>query len=222
MIIIMSAVAISANACKEMEIGLNDDAQSTLDCLSQRECESSSSSSTDNNDENDSENDASSEGGSSGTSSSEDSSTSSGSGANDPSDSSGGVGFMPVSSKGGPDRYFMGTYSLQSYYSNGYDSCTSDYGNAYDFPATVRAYSHNNDIDYEDSTGNLVWQAQVYPDDTFDFHVQLLDSFGKPSNTVSCTCDLSIPYYNGKERMSCVCDPTYSGDEQCALTYDLL
>lgn len=118
----------------------------------------------------------------------------------------------------------MGTYKLQTTYENGYYSCASEgYGaNGYDFPANVRAYSHDNKIDYEDSLGNMVWQSKVYPDDTFDFNVQMLDSFGRPSNIVYCTCDLSVPYYNGSERMSCVCDPTYADDSTCSLTYDLM
>ena len=127
---------------------------------------------------------------------------------------------MPVSSKGGSDRYFMGTYNLTS---GGYPlSCTSSYGNGYDFPSTLRLYSYDYSIDFENSYGDLVWIADVYPDDTFDFRVQLLDSFGRPSNTIACTCDISVPYYDGKERVSCTCDPSYAGDETCSLTYDSL
>ena len=116
----------------------------------------------------------------------------------------------------------MGTYQLSSAYS--YDSCTSDYGNNYDFPGTIRTYTNGNKIDFEDSLANLLWVAEIYPDDTFDFVVQFLDSFGRASNLLACTCYLQDngTYYASSETLKCSCDPSSPDDDICSLTYDKL
>lgn len=116
----------------------------------------------------------------------------------------------------------MGTYELQFSYT--YDSCASDYGNNYEFPGVLRAYSNGSKIDFEDSLGNLLWAAEIYPDDTFDFVVQFLDSFGRASNLLACTCTLenNSTYYTSSEAMNCSCDPSYQEDAICSLTYNLL
>lgn len=137
-------------------------------------------------------------------------------------DSTGGIGALPVSKKGS-DRYFMGTYELSSNYI--YDDCTESYwGNGYEFPGVIRAYSYGNKLDFEDNSGNLVWNADVFPDDTFDFSVQFLDSFGRPSNTVACTCYIEEPYSYSydTDTIKCTCDPSYEEDDVCSLTYDMM
>lgn len=274
--IMIIVLFMGISACKEISVGLDDEAQSALDCLAESGCDDSGGSSESElgtacyfycdgdfdcgerpkckggedeygnpitasycgqsngpygredeafacDEGDDSSSTTASSGGTStgstttGTTSSGGSSTS-----GDDSDSTGGVDYLPGTNKGS-NRYFMGTYSISSSYSYPYYSCGDSWGNGYEFPGVIRAYSYGSKIDFEDNFGNLVWVANVYPDDTFDFMVQFLDGFGRLSNTVACSCVLEAPYYwDTTEQMSCTCDPTYEYDEVCSLTYESL
>ncbi len=272
LIIMVFALIVGLSACKEISVGLDDEAQSALDCLAGSGCDDSSDSSASGSDTacyyycdgdfdcgerpkckggedeygnaitanycgqstgdygeygddpficDDDSYDTGSSTGTSGASNTGSSSTGTTTSV-DPSDSTGGVSTMPVTQKGS-NRYFMGTYSLSNSYSYPYYSCGDSWGNGYDFPGVLRAYSYGSKIDFEDNFGNLVWVANVYPDDTFDFMVQFLDGFGRPSNTVACSCVLEVPYsWSTEEQISCACDPTYEYDEVCSLTYETL
>lgn len=277
--IMIIALFVGISACKEISVGLDDEAQSALDCIAESDCDDSGGSSESElgtacyfycdgdfdcgerpkckggedeygnpitanycgqsngtygrnddafacDDTDDSSGSGSSSGTTSGTSTTGTTSSSgtASSGSNtgvDLGDSTGGVHSMPVTQKGG-NRFFMGTYSLSSTYSYPYYSCGDSWGNGYEFPGVIRAYSYGSKIDFEDNFGNLVWIANVYPDDTFDFMVQFQDSFGRPSNNVACTCYIEEPYYyqSGTEEISCACDPTYEQDDVCSLSYE--
>ena len=66
----------------------------------------------------------------------------------------------------------------------------------------------------------LVWIADVYPDDTFDFAIRYRDSFGQPSVTVACTCYIRAAYNNYyPDEIRCTCDPSNSSDT-CNIYYD--
>lgn len=207
-IITLVFCAAVLSACEDLKVGLDDGTQDTLECLLNQTCDATGEGEME---EETSDNDGGSE---------ESNDADSGDDSSDMGDSTGGINIMPVSDKGS-NRYFMGTYSFSGTYRYPYDSCGDSWGNGYDFPGVLRAYSYGNKLDFEDNFGNLVWVADVYPDDTFDFMVQFLDSFGRPSNTVACTCEIETPYYyqSDYEEISCVCDPTYAHDEVCSLTY---
>lgn len=273
-IIVVFALIAGLSACKEISVGLDDEAQSALDCLAGSGCDDSSDSSESGYDtacyyycdgdfdcgerpkckggedeygnaitanycgqstgvygeygddpficDEDSYDSGSSSGTSSGSSTTGTSTTGGTSAGIDYGDSTGGVSKLPVTQKGS-NRYFMGTYSLSTSYSYPYYSCGDSWGNGYEYPGVIRAYSYGNKIDFEDNFGNLVWTANLYPDDTFDFMTQFLDAFGRPSNTVACSCVIGNPYsWSDLEQMQCACDPTYEYDEVCSLTYETM
>jgi len=116
-------------------------------------------------------------------------------------------GIASVENTAGAERFFMGTYEAS------YFSCD------YALPSVVRLYSHDNAIDFEDSTGKIVWVAEVYSDETFDLDIQFLNKFGHPSVTLSCTCEI-IEYQYTSDEMSCTCDPSDPAAYCSNLYYD--
>ena len=120
-------------------------------------------------------------------------------------------------SNNGMSRSFLGTYS-KGYSSN---DCSEDYwGPGLEMPAVLRAYSYGDYIDFETSLSQLVWSAIVYQDNTFDFVVRYLDSLGKPSITLTCTCSIVDSYYYS-DHLDCTCDPSNDTDV-CELRYNLM
>lgn len=115
-------------------------------------------------------------------------------------------------SQKGTNRTFIGTYSLDAYYS----SCD----NRYVLPANIRGFSHGDLIDFEDSSGYLVWIARLFVDDTFDFSALYLDKFGNPTITLACTCEIKDGYYSYyNDEINCNCEGTDSYNT-CKIYYD--
>lgn len=135
---------------------------------------------------------------------------------NEMSDMSGGI--RPVVISDSVDRFLIGTFSLSAV---GYPpSCTLSTGNDYSLPGSVRLYSINQKIEFETSFGQGLWIADIYSDDTFDFIIQFLNTFGTPSNSLECTCEFQGPFSDGLERIYCLCEPRKSDDHYCSLVYD--
>lgn len=125
----------------------------------------------------------------------------------------GGVEYLEPAGGGG-NRFFMGTYSYQQYgyYPGLWYDC--DYG----LPLTVRAYSHNDSIDFETTSGQLAWVATIFEDETFDFDVGFKNKFGNPSLQLACTCYLEeYEYYS--DEIKCACDPS-NDDDACHVVYE--
>ncbi|MBF0105571.1 MAG: hypothetical protein HQM16_09630 [Deltaproteobacteria bacterium] len=102
-----------------------------------------------------------------------------------------------------------------------YDYISDRCDNTYNFPIVIRGYSHSSDdyIDFETNTGNLAWVAQVFPDNTFDFSIQFLNTFGNPSIQLDCTCQIEEGYlYYYTDSVDCTC----GGDDKCTLSYEKL
>lgn len=131
----------------------------------------------------------------------------------DPNDPDGGIEPLQKTQKSS-NRYFMGTYTKNSYET----TCDDSWYGGYYVPTNVRVYSNNAEVlDFEDNEQELLWQALVYPDDTFDFSVQYLDSFGDPSIKLTCTCEIQeFSYYS--DEMDCACEAT-NGDS-CDIVYN--
>lgn len=109
----------------------------------------------------------------------------------------------------GTDRYFMGTYKKDAYWSYCNDSVY--------VPAVIRAYSHQDIIDFEDNYGDLVWIATIYQDETFDFVTTYANDFGQP-RPLACTCDIGAGYYDYyNDQIECTCS---FGSGQCKMYYD--
>lgn len=134
----------------------------------------------------------------------------------DVTDPSGGLEYWSSSEKGS-NRAFIGTYEKKTTY----DDCSDDYwGAGLEMPSVLRGYAHGEYIDFETSLSQLVWSAIIYPDDTFDFQTRYLDSLGRPSVTLTCTCSIESDYWLG-ESIECACDASNDPDV-CTLRYDLM
>ncbi|MBF0103895.1 MAG: hypothetical protein HQM16_01095 [Deltaproteobacteria bacterium] len=132
----------------------------------------------------------------------------------DPNDPSGGISYFPESNKGS-GRYFLGTYEINE----GYTSCNDAYwGPGLEVPSILRAYSYSDKIDFETSFSQLVWGAYIYPDNTFDFRIFYLDTWGNPSVTLTCSCIFN-EYDYWTDDMSCTCEAS-NDDGSCTLQYD--
>jgi hypothetical protein len=212
-------------ACGGLDIGLDDEAQATLDCLTDDSCDDDDSgdtaeAATDDDDAEDSDDaeDTDDSGDSDAADEETHDHTLSGDSYDgsreDDDDTSGGIlSDEPNGYEDTDDRYFMGTY--ENFHDENPD-CAYDYN----LPNVVRAYSHNTDdfIDFETNTGSLAWIAEQYPDDTFDFSLRFLDAFGDPSISLDCTCTISPAYYDYyNERIGCSCE---SDDGTCDLGYE--
>jgi len=135
------------------------------------------------------------------------------------SDTGGGITVIePAGYDDQAERFFMGTYSLGTnsgnYYSDYSQRCDADYN----FPMVIRGYSHLDDnfVDFETNAGSLAWVAKTFEDETFDFSVRFLDTFGQPSIQLDCTCEIDEgygDYYNDEVQCSC------GGDDSCSLYY---
>lgn len=134
----------------------------------------------------------------------------------DPTDPNGGLEYWDNSKKGS-NRYFVGTYEIKDYYT----SCNDTYwGPGLELPAVLRAYSYGDRMDFETSLSQLVWGAIIYPDETFDFQTNYLDTFGNPSVSLTCTCAMNDSYY-GSDYIDCAC--TASNDpDPCDIYYQAL
>lgn len=101
-------------------------------------------------------------------------------------------------------RYFVGSYHLYTH-----TSCNK----YYTFPSNVRLYSRNNQVDFEGVNDQVLWTAEVYQDNTFDFTTQYLDELGQ-GNDFSCTCYIKAGSYYLAETLNCTCSPP-----SCSLIY---
>jgi hypothetical protein len=195
-------------SCGGLKVGLDDESLDAVECATgQRDCDdttqNASSDSSDDSEEADTpEHTANYEG-----SNSDDETT------------GGGIEVIePDGYNESEDRYFMGTYSEGSN-SAVYSYSSQNCANQYNFPTVIRGYSHNDDnyIDFETNTGELAWVAEVYPDETFDFSMRFLDTFGHPSIEMDCTCEIVSgysDYYSDEIQCSCASD-----EGACALAY---
>lgn len=132
-------------------------------------------------------------------------------------DTSGGIEVWPDFQKG-EFRDYYGTYKINQTFS----TC-NDFG-AYDpgleLPTYLEVYTYDDMMDFEDSYDDLLWNAIVYPDGTFNFATHYLDWYGHPS--VEFPCDCAFDHFGDfDESFDCVCEPsnTYS---DCVFTYDLI
>lgn len=132
----------------------------------------------------------------------------------------GGIEHLEVGNGYKKNRYFMGTYQFVDYiywYGGSYNGECK-----YGFPLNVRLYSHDNVIDFERSSGKLVWIADIYEDETFDFVVGFLNRFGNPSMELFCTCFIDDDYwYYSDDMIKCGCEPS-NGDDNCEVYYEKL
>lgn len=196
-------------SCGGLKVGLDDETLDVVECATgQSDCDdatqnASSDSSSDDEDSDTTEHTANYEG------------------SNDDDETTGGgvTALEPDGYDFYAERYFMGTYQLGTRTDGNYNGYLSPRcSNDYNFPMVIRGYSHNDDnfIDYETNTGELAWIAEIYPDDTFDFSVSFLDTFGHPSIQLNCTCEIVPGYQNYYEdEIQCAC----GGDDSCNLYY---
>ena len=132
-------------------------------------------------------------------------------------DTDGGIEYLEADDDYKKDRYFMGTYQFLDniYYNSTYPEVC-----AYGLPLTVRLYSHDDVIDFENSSGDLVWIADIYEDETFDYEIGFLNRFGNPSIELICTCFIEDSYYYYRnEQIKCGCEPS-NDDINCAVFYE--
>lgn len=137
--------------------------------------------------------------------------------AEDGDDTEGGIEYLEQDNSNKGKRHFMGTYQFQeNIYYNGSYNAECEYG----FPLVVRAYSHDNVIDFENASGKLVWIADLYEDETFDFEVGFLNKFGNPSIELICTCFIDEAYWDYyNDEIQCGCEPS-NDDGICAVFYE--
>ena len=135
----------------------------------------------------------------------------------DPHDTSGGV-LEPEEYDRDSSASFLGTWSQKA---SDYDYAWSGQNQkcAYPFPSIIRAYSHEDVIDFENNTGSLQWIARIYPDETFDFGAHFQDRLGRETVTVDCTCVIVDAYYSySSDEINCTCEWS-DGALQCLLYY---
>ncbi len=143
-------------------------------------------------------------------------------------DTSGGI-MIPEATDGDLEsRVSLGTWRL-----NSYSTCQQDFIYSADrhdappIPDNVRIYSNiytdeYQTLDFQNTTGDLVTIATVYPDDTFDFMMRFLDQFGAPSETLNCTCEIIEAYYEyTPDQIDCLCNPSQTAND-CTVKYDKL
>ncbi|MBU0506393.1 hypothetical protein KJ708_10400 [bacterium] len=128
-------------------------------------------------------------------------------------DTTGGISFLEPINKD-VVRYFIGTWEINE----GGSSCTDKEGANLDLPIILRAYSYGIYMDFETSMSELVWSGIIYPDDTFDFEINFLDKYGKPSIDLVCTCAMYEHYW--EDTLECTCDPSHR-ESSCSLIYEM-
>jgi len=100
----------------------------------------------------------------------------------------------------------LGTYtklavSANYYIGNKYLKC------GYNFPTNIRVYSLGNELDFISPNDDLVWIADIFPDETFDFLVTFNNSVGQPTMQTNCTCTIEESGYKFKtESINCGCE----------------
>lgn len=137
------------------------------------------------------------------------------------SDTSGGVQIVDESDDYyefiGP-RVFLGSFSkLQksAYYydNNSYIPCK------YSFPTNMRVYSHEDVLDFENTSQELLFIAETAIDESFSFDAVFLNSLGQPTLETSCLCYLEEPYYDYEnEQIECVCEVEQRDD--CKISWE--
>jgi hypothetical protein len=189
-------------SCGGLEVGLDDETLDAVECATgQSDCDTTQNASSDSTDD-------------------EIEHTANYEGSNEDDDNTGG-GIEVIEPDGyneTEDRYFMGTYSEGSN-SSLYSYSSQNCANEYNFPTVIRGYSHNDDsfIDFETNAGELAWVAEIYPDETFDFSMRFLDTFGHPSIQLDCTCEIAEGYGNYyADEIQCDCG---SDEGSCTLAY---
>jgi len=135
----------------------------------------------------------------------------------DEDDASGGLDYWSSIYKGS-SRNFHAAYELDEFHSSCIDH---GYGDPdLELPTWLYAYSYGDMMDFETSASRLVWNAELYDDDTFEFETNYLDWYGHPSVDFPCSCTI---YHHGEwdESIECSCDPsnTYSS---CSFVYELI
>ncbi|MBU0505356.1 hypothetical protein KJ708_05115, partial [bacterium] len=133
--------------------------------------------------------------------------------AKSPNDTAGGINFLEPKNKN-IVRYFIGTWEINEKRS----TCTDKSGADLDLPIILRAYSYDDYLDFETSMSELVWSGIIYPDETFDFEIDFLDKYGKPSIDLVCTCAMYEYYWN--DTLECTCDPSHR-EHSCSLQYEM-
>ena len=101
------------------------------------------------------------------------------------------------------DRFFMGTFRRVA----GNDRCEG-------FPLVTRLYSHNGKVYVEDNQQDLLAEANLFQDGTFDFGYGVLDMYGH-TNGYACTCFYDEDNWYGDQWM-CSCE----GSTICSLQYE--
>lgn len=199
-------------ACGGLEVGLDEGTQDTLECISSDTCNE--------DDEDDEDGDtAESDDDDDDTNDDEETTVSNFSGTNETdSDSNGGIKVQtPSGYNSTSETQLLGTYQFDDFYTGYVDSDGNTRSRCdYNFPATIRGFSHVDDyfIDFETSGGDLVWVAELFEDDTFDFNIQFVDEFGHESIDLNCTCyieDANQQDYYYDEGINCTCSSTKDG-----------
>lgn len=92
-----------------------------------------------------------------------------------------------------------------------------------DMPEVLRLYTDNDHVYMVDQKENVVFDAVIYPDSTFDFSFDLVDVFGKYQAELACTCTYNDNTYT-QDNFDCACDTYDSIDDRnfdCGLKYEL-
>lgn len=122
------------------------------------------------------------------------------------------------------DREEFGSYSLLKY-SYFYNRNEYDYRCEYTFPDDVDVYLGDETLDFENESGELVWQAELNDDDSFEFTAHFLNQFGDEYIPLECSCEI---YGNEDddeddeytEEIRCNCEPL-NDDRDCSVFYRL-
>lgn len=104
------------------------------------------------------------------------------------------------------DRYFVGTFE-KKYVSQ---SCSA-------FPEITRMYTSGEEVYIENNRSDLIVYGKIFKDNSFDFDIDLLDSFGNPTIELGCTCLLNDNQWYG---LSWECSCESDNGFKCGLDYE--
>lgn len=104
------------------------------------------------------------------------------------------------------NRHFMGTFL----WVNGIDRCD-------EFPIVTRLYSYDEYIYIESNQQDLIAEAVLFEDGTFDFGFGIMDEFGY-LDEYACTCFYE-EYEWYKDEWKCSCDGEL---DNCSLNYRMM
>lgn len=132
-------------------------------------------------------------------------------------DPSGGLEYWSDLYKG-THRSFHGSYELDEFNTTCNDHGYSDPD--LELPAYLDVYAYEDMIDFETDSSDLVWNAAVYPNDTFDFETNYLDWYGHASVILPCSCTI-YQYGEWQEVIECACTPSNTVNS-CYFSYELM